>query len=1698
MHAVTLLLLAALGQTATQPADQAPRRTSIRVTPPSTRPADEAAATRPAMRVAASATQPAESARGDVPATRPAGPTIDPADMIARLGPDFENSEMGQYLAKELSGEPIQIQVTADNKIVLIGNQRDIEILAKLIELLETQPGIQREFKVVSLKAGQATSLQPQIEKLWNEAKAGPTGQVLPEDKLTVIAEPRSNSLMIAATPDNIPLVEELIAQVDRGVEFKFTPILLQHIPANEAQQTLSTMLEAIRKQRGAPADLFTIQADPRTQTLLVSAPEADMETIRNMVALLDQPAVIPGREGRAGALKLGIFPLKRAIANDLAGAMEKMLAAPTGDATKGLQEQIRRLQVISARDGAKIPDLILEEPIRVLSDSGSNSLIVATTEANMTAVGGIIELLDSAPIADEMMVKIFPLNHADAESLMTGIKAIFSEGNRLPEQPGKTIPGRLPPGIPGEALGYNIAVNADTRTNTLIVAGHVEQILLVERIIASVDVPESANKFPPRLVKLENADVTRIADALQKLVDARAQLAEKQGPNAAMREKVVVIPDVRSNSLIIVAKDDNFGELESLARQLDGVEDDWLGQIRIIKLDKLAAPDLAEKVQDLWERRAQLRSEAGLPEDKPVIVTDSRSNSLVIASNPEDFKAIQNLIGELEKQPTNWPADIRKITLKHNSAAKLREAMQKLFDERIKMALGEGQTEQPSDRVFLQEDPLTNTLMVVSSEPQYQEILKLVEKLDVPPAVGGLIRMFPVRNQDVTKAADLLTELFDKGVVRPGATDESELPEWAKKVTVVADLRSSSLLISASPENFTIIESVLQDIDRVDVPLFQAEARFIPIKHKDVVSLGDQLEKVFEGMRDGVPSEQQDQLQLRVIPDPATGSLILAGPRYAMARAVELVDKMDQPGQGPSATTEVYRLKEASAAKLQPMLTDVFEKRFPSDSGERTPITLLADPASNSLIVTASSEDHAEVLGLLGKLDVPTPNAAQQIEIIPLRNAPPDMVAEGLRELMEKQQSQGTENTFGVVPHLPTKSLIIYAPPDMMRNIREIIARLDTLQPIDRLAMRVFRLENAKAEQLSELLGTFFEGAGAGTGQDVRQLLIDFSPVDRATGRPVINPVTGEKIIQTLIHQDITVTPDPYTNSLLVMAPEDSIDMMEMLVEMLDSVTPVTAIVRVFFLRNADASEMKDLLDELFQTGGQGGGAAGEERRQIVFAAEGAVPAVPGVPGGSGSSLDLAFSVDQRTNALIAAGSDSYLQIVEKLIFQLDYQDVEDRIVRVVRLRNATAGSVADTLQSYFEAEDRIAGEGLSDAESAQRRQQRQVTVQEAVQGGDSTTGESSVLLLSYSPRVESQIIGMINELDQAPPQVMIQVLMAEVTLDDRFEMGVEFAVQDLMFSENATEVNGIPQGSGFDYIGGTDLGAAGATPLGGVSFTVTGEDFNFLFRALQTAGRLEVLSRPSIMVQDGKEANIVIGEEVPTVTDVVISGNGLATPSVTYRDVGIKLNVTPIINPDGYVNLTILPEISSLAASSVSIGGGVNLPIITKRSADTSVTVKDGETIIIGGLITSREIESQNKVPLAGDIPVLGNLFRATVNTQTKTELLIVLTPHVIRTVEDARTMSVQLRDQTGLIDNIRHSPLMQSLQAQPESEFGPIDQLLPPVDGARGPGKALPSPTGVPYGPELEEFGPQTSTIIQTAPRQPVSVLPASVRK
>ncbi len=279
-------------------------------------------------------------------------------------------------------------------------------------------------------------------------------------------------------------------------------------------------------------------------------------------------------------------------------------------------------------------------------------------------------------------------------------------------------------------------------------------------------------------------------------------------------------------------------------------------------------------------------------------------------------------------------------------------------------------------------------------------------------------------------------------------------------------------------------------------------------------------------------------------------------------------------------------------------------------------------------------------------------------------------------------------------------------------------------------------------------------------------------------------------------------------------------------------------------------------------------------------------------------------------------------------------------------------------------------------------------------------------------------EVSNVIASLDRPKPQVLIKVVFLEVQHDNALDFGVEGSythnfgnsygsqvmtnlagqlVTNLLFPNyNVTHAFGLQGlGSTGQTIGQTTM------PTGAGLYSVVGSDYNATIRAIASAQKVEVLSRPSIMVRNNQPASINIGQLVPLVTGVTVNGlTGSPISTITYTPVGVGMQVTPFITPDGLVEMILSPQISDLSSQQVQVSSNVFAPVIDQRAASTVVVTPDGQTVIIGGLMENDKTTIDSKIPIFGDIPLLGYLFKHHQKAVTKKELLIFVTPHVVIT--------------------------------------------------------------------------------------------------
>ncbi|MCL4872603.1 type II secretion system secretin GspD [bacterium] len=384
----------------------------------------------------------------------------------------------------------------------------------------------------------------------------------------------------------------------------------------------------------------------------------------------------------------------------------------------------------------------------------------------------------------------------------------------------------------------------------------------------------------------------------------------------------------------------------------------------------------------------------------------------------------------------------------------------------------------------------------------------------------------------------------------------------------------------------------------------------------------------------------------------------------------------------------------------------------------------------------------------------------------------------------------------------------------------------------------------------------------------------------------------------------------------------------------------------------------------------------------------------------------------DERLNAIILSDALEGREFYKEFIALLDVPPPEaSSRINVYYLENADAEDLARVLDALLRPG---AAPAAGEAPGAQRMTQEltgsiRITPSRA----------SNALIIMASPADYQNIIQVVERLDRRPRQVFVEAMITEVTVDKAIELGTKFRLTAKKDNEpvaiggvgvvDATAVQNILNGLAGLTVGGLgNLLTIPVTRTDGTTFNLTAPGFAVLFSLSEFKDIVNVLSTPQILTSDNSEAEIMVGENVPFLSSLERQPTTQGQPvlqSIERRDVGIRLRIRPKISEGDFVRLDIYQEISAISPTRT---GGASDIITTKRSASTSVVVKNNQTVVIGGLIQNRSTNNSTKVPLLGDIPLLGWLFKSKRDQTQKTNLLVFITPYIIedfKGLEDLR---------------------------------------------------------------------------------------------
>jgi general secretion pathway protein D len=566
--------------------------------------------------------------------------------------------------------------------------------------------------------------------------------------------------------------------------------------------------------------------------------------------------------------------------------------------------------------------------------------------------------------------------------------------------------------------------------------------------------------------------------------------------------------------------------------------------------------------------------------------------------------------------------------------------------------------------------------------------------------------------------------------------------------------------------------------------------------------------------------------------------------------------------------------------------------------------------------------------------------------------------------------------------------------------------------------------------------LPTLVDGA-KGRGEQYVTRLVQLQNVDAT--------LLATTVLAPLLPKTSNIVAYAPTNTLIITDSAANIERLVQIVQELDIATSIDQLT-VFSLEYADANETAQIINLILAQ------AATTPRR-----ARAGVPAVAGAT----SSKIIPYP---RTNKLVVMASEEDLATIRTVLEHLDQKSVQDRSnIQVYYLENADAESLAKTLNEILtgiktqvrQARPAVAGQATPAAPLANEP----VTI--------TADKPTNALIINSSPEDYEIIKGIIGRLDIKRKQVFVEALILELSMDATMALGaslqgaVDIDGESLLFG--TSNINNGGPANLTDLAAGSSgvpnlLGKAiDGILLGGLfnPITVIGLDGNpvtvpaltALIDVSKTDTDVNILSAPRLLTSDNEEAEIIVGSNVPIITSRLTdtgSAAGLAqSVTIERKDVALTLRFTPQVTEGNLVRLNVMQEITDLATTSV---GDVNQvgPTLTKRLVRNTVVAENHRTVVLGGLIGNNIQERIAKVPLLGDIPGLGWLFKRKRTTERKTNLLIFITPHIIRNAEDLAGITYRSR---GDMDNFRDRNITPGWSIDPPSTRP--EPALPPAE-------------------------------------------------
>jgi general secretion pathway protein D len=624
-------------------------------------------------------------------------------------------------------------------------------------------------------------------------------------------------------------------------------------------------------------------------------------------------------------------------------------------------------------------------------------------------------------------------------------------------------------------------------------------------------------------------------------------------------------------------------------------------------------------------------------------------------------------------------------------------------------------------------------------------------------------------------------------------------------------------------------------------------------------------------------------------------------------------------------------------------------------------------------------------------------------IKIFRLERASAADIGEQLRENLPDYASLTVDEN--------SNQIMLIGDVGLCQRFQEIIDQLD--QTFLKVRTKTYRLQYADASEIAENITELFEESGTSAGAS-RQ-----APRRPARGRPGQAQQQSQVTGQPGPTAELRITVNIQQNAVTVQADPAVIDEIDRLITTYWDLPRPEGTSKMYKLQYTDPLKVRDLLQELLEqgssagarrstttAGGRGGGAGVQEQLGGIYRLE---------------------AYPDSNSLLVLCKTEESFTFLDSIIASLD-QPTSVGLPLIVELKHADAVALADELnvllseagsQMTLERPDSgLSGQGIGGEGQGETATAGGATGRETQEGGEirfpwQTSGRQredqtpetpligktrivpiirqNALAILAPPQFQEHVLELVEYLDRPGRQVMISAILAEVELNDDFALGLRISGDSIPLTNIDNSIVGSTTGEGTQ----NDI----LSSLFDVSVLNVGFSANWTLQALAQQTDVRILQEPRVFTADNQEAVFFDGQDIPFVTDSFTNNVGGLTQGFEYRQVGVVLNVRPRITAQRDVDMEIYLELSSVVPGITLFGGA----IVDRRSTTTQIVVQNGQTIVLSGILTDSDSEIVRKIPVLGDIPILGELFRSRENATKTTELVAFITPIVVDNPSD-----------------------------------------------------------------------------------------------